>query len=475
MLQAFLVVPAFGPRLPGRPRRTRCGARIVQLGRGRRGSGRRRRAGGWRSSQLTPAADRPYIGGSQDNSLLNLIFGYNGFGRLTGNESGSVGGGGGTAAQWGPTGWMRLFNADFGGQISWLLPAALILLAAVLWLHPARAAHRPHPRRASLLWGGWLVVTGADVQLRARASSTPTTPSPGAGDRRARRHRRRARCGSGGAQVAARVDAGRGRSPPPPCWAWVLLDRTPSWQPVAARAHRSSPALGCGRDASIAAPWLAPAAERGDRRRRRSPSRWPAGPAAYTLDTVATAHAGAIPSAGPVERRRRLRPGAAERRRSAARRCTRSAATAGAVVPARRHRPAAGGLRRRRGRDPRRPAPEHGTPRARLTEAAEGRRRRVHAGSRRPSGSNERGRLPARQRQAGHGHRRVQRHRPGAHAGQFERYVRRRRDPLLHRRRRWAAAGQGSDATAITAWVRSHFTATAVGGTTLYDLSSGRS
>ena len=43
---------------------------------------------------LWPAADRPYIGGSQNNSLWNLIFGYNGFGRLTGNEAGSVGGGG---------------------------------------------------------------------------------------------------------------------------------------------------------------------------------------------------------------------------------------------------------------------------------------------------------------------------------------------------------------------------------------------
>ena len=52
-------------------------------------------AGGWwvAAVQLTPAADRPYVGGSTDNNLLNLIFGYNGFGRLTGNETGSVGGG----------------------------------------------------------------------------------------------------------------------------------------------------------------------------------------------------------------------------------------------------------------------------------------------------------------------------------------------------------------------------------------------
>ena len=52
-------------------------------------------AGGWwvAAVALTPASDRPYVGGSQDNSILNLIFDYNGFGRLTGNESGSVGGG----------------------------------------------------------------------------------------------------------------------------------------------------------------------------------------------------------------------------------------------------------------------------------------------------------------------------------------------------------------------------------------------
>ena len=79
--------------------------------------------------QLTPAADRPYIGGSQDNSLLNLIFGYNGFGRLTGNESGSVGGGGGGGRAVGRRpGCSRLFNSEFGGQISWLIPAALVAL-----------------------------------------------------------------------------------------------------------------------------------------------------------------------------------------------------------------------------------------------------------------------------------------------------------------------------------------------------------
>ena len=56
--------------------------------------------------ELWPASSRPYIGGSQTNSVLELIFGYNGLGRLTGNETGSVVGGGqqGQAGQWGPTG-----------------------------------------------------------------------------------------------------------------------------------------------------------------------------------------------------------------------------------------------------------------------------------------------------------------------------------------------------------------------------------
>src|SRR4029077_15586472 len=53
-------------------------------------------AAGWVISlvSLWPASSRPYIGGSQTNSILELTLGYNGFGRLTGNETGSVGGGG---------------------------------------------------------------------------------------------------------------------------------------------------------------------------------------------------------------------------------------------------------------------------------------------------------------------------------------------------------------------------------------------
>ena len=98
MLGAFLVLPGFAAvYLLAAPVGVR--RRIVQLLAA--GLAVLVSAGWWVALvTLWPAADRPYIGGSTGNSELNLIFGYNGFGRLTGNETGSVGGGGG----WGPTG-----------------------------------------------------------------------------------------------------------------------------------------------------------------------------------------------------------------------------------------------------------------------------------------------------------------------------------------------------------------------------------
>ena len=113
---------------------------------------------------LTPAADRPYVGGSQDNSILDLIFGYNGFGRITGNETGSVGGSPAGGSMWGPTGITRLFNAEFGNMMSWLLPGALIMGAVVLVL-TLRARRTDRERAAVLLWGGSLVCIGLVISL----------------------------------------------------------------------------------------------------------------------------------------------------------------------------------------------------------------------------------------------------------------------------------------------------------------------
>ncbi|MCP3805504.1 glycosyltransferase family 39 protein [Allokutzneria sp. A3M-2-11 16] len=144
MLQAFLVLPTFALAfLIAQPTLKRVAqlfaaalAMIV--------------AGGWwvLVVELVPASARPYIGGSQTNSILELTLGYNGFGRLTGDEVGKVGGGGFNSAGLG-----RLFGGEMAGQIAWLLPAALVLLAFGLY-----AGKRE--RSAFVMWGGWLVVTG---------------------------------------------------------------------------------------------------------------------------------------------------------------------------------------------------------------------------------------------------------------------------------------------------------------------------
>jgi 4-amino-4-deoxy-L-arabinose transferase-like glycosyltransferase len=107
---------------------------------------------------LVPAADRPYVGGSTDNNPLELAFGYNGLSRLLGGGGGG-GAGGGNSGFGGATGLQRLFTGEMGLEISWLLPAALILLACGVWLTWRRP--RTDPARASLIiWGGWLLITG---------------------------------------------------------------------------------------------------------------------------------------------------------------------------------------------------------------------------------------------------------------------------------------------------------------------------
>ena len=117
-------------------------------------------AGAWVAAvELTPADLRPYIGGSTNNSVLDLIFGYDGLGRIFGGSGSAIGAGQGGANFSGTPGLLRLLNAEFGGQIAWLLPAALIALVAGLVL--TRRGPRIDVGRAGyLMWGGWLLVTG---------------------------------------------------------------------------------------------------------------------------------------------------------------------------------------------------------------------------------------------------------------------------------------------------------------------------
>jgi len=291
MLQAFLVVPAIAVvYLVAAPAPLR--RRLGQLAAA--GAALVASAGWWVVAvELTPAADRPYIGGSTDNNLLNLIFGYNGLGRLSGSETGSVGGAGAAGSRWGPTGLLRFFNADFGTQISWLIPAAVVLAAAGLWVWRSRD-RTDRARAGLLLWSGYLVVTVLVISLGrgiihpyysvAAAPAVGALVAMGGAALWERRHARWARAALAVALAATAV------------WADVLLDRAPGWFPWlrtvvlvvglgAALALVVVPTPRRRLTLTVAAVGVCAAL---------------AGPAAYALDTAATPHDGAIPSAGPA-------------------------------------------------------------------------------------------------------------------------------------------------------------------------------
>lgn len=103
--------------------------------------------------ELTPASDRPWVAGTSDNSVLSLIFGYNGLGRVEGQSGGPGGGGaGGGGSMFGSTpGPLRLLNSALGGQAGWLLGFALV---SGLGLLVASRLRRSDPRT------GWLLAVG---------------------------------------------------------------------------------------------------------------------------------------------------------------------------------------------------------------------------------------------------------------------------------------------------------------------------
>ena len=113
---------------------------------------------------LTPAADRPWISGTDDNSIWSLILGYNGLGRLAGQSGGPGGamGGGGGGVFGGDTGVLRLLNSSLGGQAGWLLGAALV---AAIALTVATRLRRTDVRT------GWLIATGGAFAISAVAFS----------------------------------------------------------------------------------------------------------------------------------------------------------------------------------------------------------------------------------------------------------------------------------------------------------------
>ncbi|HTK62562.1 MAG TPA: glycosyltransferase family 39 protein [Pseudonocardia sp.] len=315
MLQAMLVVPALALvylLVADTPVRRRIGQLL--------GAGAAMVvSAGWYVAlvQVWPASSRPYIGGSDGNSLLELALGYNGLGRIFGGAGnggpgdggpgdapsgpppgmemgagfGGPGGPGGTGFG-GTAGITRMFNTSFGGNISWLLPAALIVLVAGLWL--TRGAPRTDRTRAGLLlWGGWLLVNGLVFSFMsgtihpyysvAMAPGLAGVLAVGAGAFWSRRERWAPRLVL---VVALAATAG---------WSVVLLDRTPTflpwlrWVVIAGGVLGASvlllPPRRLGRAVVVVALLGALAGS--------------AGSTAYAVQTALTAHQGSIISAGP--------------------------------------------------------------------------------------------------------------------------------------------------------------------------------
>jgi 4-amino-4-deoxy-L-arabinose transferase-like glycosyltransferase len=245
---------------------------------------------------LWPAGSRPFIDGSPDNNIFNLILGYNGLGRIFGATGpGGGGGGGGGGGFSGSTGVLRLFNDLMGGQASWLLPASLVALAVGLWIR-RRAPRTDRTRAALLLWGGWLIVSGLVFSLGSGVIHTYYTvalaPAIAALVAIGGSVLWRARDTLGARVVLALTVLLTA------VWAWVLLDRTPGWESwlrvvilvsavVAVAGLLAAPALRrFGRRVTLATAVFAAVA-------------CVAGPVAYSAQTITTAHGGSIPSAGP--------------------------------------------------------------------------------------------------------------------------------------------------------------------------------
>ncbi|SHO86755.1 Probable glycosyltransferase [Mycobacteroides abscessus subsp. abscessus] len=250
-------------------------------------------AGWWIAAvELWPPGSRPWIGGSPDNSILELTLGYNGLGRINGNETGSASGpregmygfGGHFGSE---PGIGRLFQPALGGQIAWLLPTALLL--AILGIVLLRNNSRTDARRAVLIvFGLWILTTGIVFSYMqgifhpyySMALTPAVAALVGAGSVLGWREREKSwvrACLAALLMLTAAME-------------WLLLGRSPEFQPwlrwailiLALLALIGLAMSRCPKAVVVAALVAALA-----------------GPVAYSAATIATPHGGALPSAGP--------------------------------------------------------------------------------------------------------------------------------------------------------------------------------
>ncbi len=246
--------------------------------------------------ELVPASWRPYVGGSTNDSVLDLVFGYNGLARILGRSATGTGGGapgGGGGGFGGTPGLTRLFDQVSAGMITWLLPAALLL--AVLAAVAIGRAPRTDGRRAALvLWTGWTVVTGLTFSLMEGTYHdyyvVALAPAIAAGVTVAATvlwGRRHTWLGRAGLAVGTALTA---------VWGFVLLGRATGvyeslrWPVLVVGLLAAVALLVVDRLPRVAANAVLAVALAGAA----------TGPAAYTLNTVATPHTGSIVTAGPV-------------------------------------------------------------------------------------------------------------------------------------------------------------------------------
>ncbi|GCE44135.1 Dolichyl-phosphate-mannose-protein mannosyltransferase family [Rhodococcus wratislaviensis] len=294
MLQGLMVLPAFGlaylvaghARLRFRLLHLAGGVAAVVA------------AAGWwvLAVWLWPADSRPYIGGSTDNSVMDLVLGYNGLGRIFGNTGGGGGGmSGGSAGSsfGGSTGLDRLFGSEMGIEISWLIPAALVALVFGL-LARGRAPRTDRVRASLIVWGGWFLVTGLIFSYMSGTIHPYYTVAlaPAIAGM----------IGTGGYALWQKRDSILGRSGlafmmvAAGAWSWVLLHRNTEWMPALKWVLLAGTVLGAAlialgdgnrvRKLAVTGLLLGSLAGIG-------------GSAAYAIATAATAHNGSIPTAGP--------------------------------------------------------------------------------------------------------------------------------------------------------------------------------
>ncbi|MET3451046.1 glycosyltransferase family 39 protein [Curtobacterium sp. 1544] len=299
MLQGLLVLPAFG-LVYLFAARTTWGKRVVGL---LIAAGSLVVSAGWWvvAVWLWPAESRPYIGGSTNNTVLDLVFGYNGLGRIfggSGNGGGGGGGGmtGGTAGSsfGGSTGLNRLFSSEMGLEISWLLPAALIALIVGLVVVGRR--NLADPARAGLvLWGGWLLVTGlvfsymsGTIHPYYTVALAPAIAGLVGTGGALLWHARERFLGRLGLAAMIGITA---------FWGWCLLNENPTWLPWLRWAMLFGGLLSAAAIVIGSVPTLRKLVTVGA---LAGTLFGLTGTTAYALATTTVAHSGSIPSVGPA-------------------------------------------------------------------------------------------------------------------------------------------------------------------------------